>query len=310
MGLGNKIYRSVLLGLAGNGAVEAAAHKVGMKLGASRFVAGTTLDEAVAAACRLRDKGIQVSMDHLGEGIKTLEEADAYRDAYILLLQRLHLEGLSGNVSLKPTQMGLALDEASCRERITAIAREAKSRGAFVRLDMEDSPYTGRTIELVRRLHKEGLTNTGTVIQAYLYRSAEDVRKLSNARINLRLVKGAYKESRAIAFAKPDTVAASFKRLIRMRLDSGVYTAVATHDDEIIRWTKAYAARRGVSRGAFEFQMLYGMRMSMQEQLAAEGYTVRCYVPYGERWYPYFVRRLAERPENVGFVLRNLFKRS
>ena len=163
MGIGNKIYRSVLLGLAGSGAAEAAARKFGMRLGASRFVAGTSLDEAMEAAKRLQNKGILVTMDHLGEGIKSLEEADGYRDAYIVLLERLKIEGLEGNVSLKPTQMGLALDEASCLERIRCIVTEARDRNAFVRLDMEDSPYTTATIDIVRSLHQEGLTNTGTV---------------------------------------------------------------------------------------------------------------------------------------------------
>ena len=175
---------------------------------------------------------------------------------------------------------------------------------------MEDSPYTTSTIEFVRQLHKEGITRVGTVIQAYLYRSAADVKRLTDDKVNLRLVKGAYKERPGLAFGKRTDVEANLKRLIKMRLDSGVYTAIATHDDTIINWTRNYAERKNIPRYNYEFQMLYGIRGPLQESLAREGYTVRCYVPYGERWYPYFVRRLAERPANAIFIARNMWKRN
>ncbi|AJY77892.1 proline dehydrogenase [Paenibacillus beijingensis] len=303
------MYRSLLLGLAGNSAAEALALRYGMRLGASRFVAGTTLGEALAAVKALNGKGIAVTLDHLGEGIRHLDEADGYMGAYLSLLQAMNREAVNGNVSLKPTQMGLALDPVSALDRIRAIVREAELHSLFVRLDMENSPYTTATIELVRQLHREGFSRVGTVIQAYLYRSAVDVKRLTVERINLRLVKGAYKESSSIAFAKRDDVDSNFKRLIKIRLDSGVYTGIATHDETIIDWTRSYAHRRSIPRSAYEFQMLYGIRTPLQESLAREGYTVRCYVPYGERWYPYFVRRLAERPANAAFVLRNMGRR-
>lgn len=309
MGLGNGLYRSLLLGLAGNRAAESLALRFGMRLGASRFVAGTTLCEALEAARTLNGKGIAVTLDHLGEGIRDLAEADGYRDAYLTLLQAIGREGVRGNVSLKPTQMGLALDPASALVRIRDIVREAQRLSLFVRLDMENSPYTTATIEIVRQLRREGLTCTGTVIQAYLYRSAADVKRLTDEGINLRLVKGAYKESSSIAFAARADVDSNFRRLIKIRLDSGVYTAIATHDEAIIDWTRSYAERRRIPRTAFEFQMLYGIRTQLQESLAGKGYTVRCYVPYGVQWYPYFVRRLAERPANAAFVLRNIGKR-
>lgn len=310
MSLTNSIYRSILLGLAGNSAAEAFALRFGMRLGASRFVAGTSLDEAVAAVKQLNAKGITVTLDHLGEGIKRIEEADVYRDAYITLLKRIQSEKINGNVSLKPTQMGLALDPVSTLARIRAITEEAHKHSLFVRLDMEDSPYTSATIDIVRQLHQEGLYRVGTVIQAYLYRSAVDVKRLTDDNINLRLVKGAYKESPEMAFGKRGDVNASYKRLIKMRLESGVYTAIATHDDSMINWARNYAERKKIPRSSYEFQMLYGIREPLQEALAREGYTVRCYVPYGERWYPYFVRRLAERPANAIFIARNMWRRS
>jgi proline dehydrogenase len=186
---------------------------------------------------------------------------------------------------------------------------EALNTGNFVRIDMESSRYTDATIEFVRRLRAEGYDNVGTVIQAYLFRAEEDVRKLSSEKINLRLVKGAYKEPGSIAHARMADVNANFRNLIASRLQSGIYTGVATHDEKIIAWVKTLAKERNIPIAAFEFQMLYGVRSRLLEDLAKEGYRVRCYVPYGSMWYPYFVRRLAERPANVLFILKNMFKR-
>jgi proline dehydrogenase len=174
---------------------------------------------------------------------------------------------------------------------------------------MENTPYTDETINIVYRLHSEGLTNVGIVIQACLYRSAEDLEKLTLEKINLRIVKGAYKEPKEVAYPLLNEVDANFKRLIQARLDSGVYTAIATHDEAIIEWTKNYIASQGITLHSLEFQMLYGVRMQLQEDLATQGFKVRCYVPYGKMWYPYFVRRLAERPANVIFILKNMFRR-
>lgn len=306
---GTRLFRSMLLGLAGNRLAESLSNRYGMKLGAGRFVAGETLEEALEKIKALNAKGIAVTVDHLGESVRDPAEADNYRNEYLRLVDAIAREGVTGNVSLKPTQMGLSLDRDACLERIRAIAEAASRYGMFVRLDMENSPYTAATIDLVRALRREGLPNVGTVIQAYLYRSGKDVVELTAEGVNLRLVKGAYKEPPRIAFPNRRDVDANFRQLIGTRLDSGVYTAVATHDTDIIDWTKWYAKRKRIPRDRFEFQMLYGIRTPLQEELAREGYIVRSYVPYGRMWYPYFVRRLAERPANVGFIVRNLLAR-
>ncbi|CAM3001927.1 proline dehydrogenase family protein [Paenibacillus sediminis] len=309
MDLGTKLFRTTLLTLAGNKAVESFALKYGLKWGANKFVAGKTLEEALEQVKILNNKGIKVTLDHLGEGIRQLEEAASFKDEYLRIIKAIHAAKLDSNVSLKPTQMGLQLNPAACYENIREIVREANRLGNFVRLDMEDSPYTEATIHIVRRLHAEGLTNVGTVIQAYLHRSEQDILKLTAEHISLRLVKGAYKEPKQIAYQEMSQVNDNFRRIIQMRLDSGVYTAIATHDDRVIEWTKNYAAQHNIKKAAFEFQMLYGVRMPLQEELAREGCRVRCYVPYGRMWYPYFIRRLAERPANVLFVIRNMMKK-
>ncbi|GFN31942.1 proline dehydrogenase family protein [Paenibacillus xylaniclasticus] len=309
MDIGTRLFRSVILGLAGNAAAAALSRKYGLKLGASRFVAGQTRDEALTKVLELNERKLLVTMDHLGEGVRTDHEADRYCQEYVALIEAMANQCVQGNVSLKPTQMGLALSDQRAYDRIRHIAAAAADRSMFVRLDMEDSPYTDRTLHIVKKLHADGLTNTGPVIQAYLRRSEHDVRTLTSAAINVRLVKGAYKEPASIAYPKRVDVDSNFKRLIRTRLDSGVYTAVATHDEAIIDWVRTFASRKGIPSSAFEFQMLYGIRTPMQLRLAEQGYTVRSYVPYGTMWYPYFIRRLAERPANVGFVVRSLLKR-
>lgn len=307
MSIGNDLYRKTLLTVAGNPLVRRLSVKYGKKL-ARRFIAGDTLQSALAEVEALNRKGIMATLDHLGEGIKHLGEAGGYRDEYIRLIEAIAASRVDSNVSLKPTQMGLALNRTACYANIRAVVAKAREKDNFVRLDMEDSPYTQATLDIVRKLHAEGLTNSGTVIQAYLRRSERDASELLREGIRLRLVKGAYKEPARIAYRKTSDIAEQLRKLIRLSLDSGVYTAVATHDDRMIRWTKAYAEQRGISRNAFEFQMLYGLRMGEQERLAREGYRVRCYVPYGSMWYPYYTRRLAEKPGNLWLVVRNLFE--
>lgn len=309
MDMGTRLFRSALLGLAGNRAARALSQKYGLKLGAGRFVAGETMEDALTHAKRLNTAGIKVTLDYLGESISSMEEAKESEHAYMALLESIHREGIQGNVSLKPTQFGLALDQERCGEGIRSVVKEADRYGLFVRLDMEDSPWTDATIAIVRKLRAEGCCNVGTVIQAYLYRSELDVHQLSAEGINLRLVKGAYKEPRSVAFDSKRVVDANLRRLIAARLDSRAYTAIATHDEAIIRYTQSYARTRGISRSVFEFQMLYGIRTPLQLALAKEGYTVRSYVPFGRSWYPYFVRRLAERPANLTFIIRSIFSR-
>jgi proline dehydrogenase len=293
------------LTIAGNKTVETLSIMYGKKL-ARKFIASDTLQGALEAVEALNRKGIMATLDHLGEGIKQLSEAAGYRDEYIKLVEAISRSKVDSNVSLKPTQMGLALDREACYANIRAVVAKARETGNFVRLDMENTPYTEATIGIVRRLHAEGLTNAGTVIQAYLYRSERDVAAMIQQRIRLRLVKGAYKEPGSLAYRKTSDVADNFKTLIRMTLDSGMYTAIATHDEHIIAWAKAYTGQHGISKDAFEFQMLYGLRMNEQARLAAAGYRVRCYVPYGSMWYPYYTRRLAEKPANLLLVLKHM----
>lgn len=204
--------------------------------------------------------------------------------------------------------MGLALDKKVCYNNIRAIVVQAQKHHNFVRIDMEDSPFTQATIDIVLRLHAEGLTNVGTVIQAYLHRTEEDVKQLIEAQVNLRLVKGAYKEPSSVAYQQMSEVIENYKRVIQLHLDKGVYTAIASHDDRIINWVKSYAGENGITKDAFEFQMLYGLRMNDQADLAKEGFRIRCYMPYGTMWYPYYTRRLAEKPANLWMVLSNMFK--
>jgi proline dehydrogenase len=305
MGLGTKLFRSILLSLAGNRIAKRLATKYGMRLGAGRFVAGVSVEEALLRTQAMNSQGIAVTLDHLGEGIAHLAEAVAFKEEYLRLLEEIARTNLKASVSLKPTQMGLLLDPEQCYANIREIVLTAKQYGNEVTLDMEDNSCTDGTIKLVRRLHVEGLSNAGTVLQAYLYRSMEDLETLTHDGIPLRLVKGAYKEPRRIAYPRLSDVNDIMLRLIEKRLESGVYTAIATHDERMIDWTRHYVRTRSIPLERFEFQMLYGIRTKLQQQLAAEGFTVRCYVPYGRMWYPYFIRRLAERPANLLFILKN-----
>jgi len=306
MDIGTELYRKTLLTIAGNRLVEHWSLKYGKKL-ASKFIAGDTLAEALTQIEALNQKGIMATLDHLGEGIRHLDEAAGYREEYVRLVQGISDRGVNSNVSLKPTQMGLVLDPETCYANIRAVVAEAAKHDNFVRIDMEDTPFTQATIDIVRRLHAEGLTNVGTVIQAYLYRSLDDVEAMIQEGVRLRLVKGAYKEPSTVAYQNASDVITNFKKMIQMHLDQGIYTAVASHDDTMIHWVKDYVRQRGISKDVFEFQMLYGLRMSEQAKLAQEGYRIRCYVPYGVMWYPYYTRRLAEKPANLMMVLKNMF---
>lgn len=307
MGIGTKWYRKSLLTVAGIPAVEKLSMRFGRKL-AGKFIAGDTLAEALEEAEALNRLGIMVTLDHLGEGIKQLSEATAYKEQYVKLLDGIAERKVDANVSLKPTQMGLALDQGACLSNIRDVVKRARHHRNFVRIDMEDTPHTQATIDIVRRLHKEGLTNVGTVLQAYLFRTEQDAADMIRENVNLRLVKGAYKESDSVAFQQMSEVRGQLKKLAQLHLDEGVYTAIASHDDHIIDWVKQYASEHNIAKDRFEFQMLYGLRSTKQAQLAKEGYRIRCYVPYGVMWYPYYTRRLAEKPANLMLVLRNMFK--
>ncbi len=275
---------------------------------ATRFVAGETLDEALAVARRINSEGISITLDHLGESVTSLEEAAEARDVYLHTLSTIHDSAIQGNVSLKLTQFGLDYSIEQCRANVEQLVRRAVELDGFVRVDMESSEYTERTLDLVRDLHGR-YGKVGTVIQAYLFRSKRDVTEMCDRGIRVRLCKGAYLEPETVAFAKKSQVDANFVELMKLLLDRGEYPAIATHDERMIDAAKAYAASKNLSRDAFEFQMLYGIRRDLQRKLVAEGYRLRLYVPFGKVWYPYYMRRLAERPANVLFILRNLFRK-
>jgi proline dehydrogenase len=274
---------------------------------ASRFVAGADLDQALAVSRDLNADGTTVTLDVLGESISSLEEAAAARDVYLGTLSAIHDRGIQGNVSLKLSQFGIDLSADQCRANVAQLVERAAGLNAFVRVDMESSEYVDRTLDLVDDLHAR-YGAVGTVIQAYLYRSKKDIEKLNERGIHVRLCKGAYLEPASVAFPHKAQVDRNYVELMQLLLDKGTYPAIATHDEKMIEATKAYVAAHNVPRDAFEFQMLYGIRRDLQHQLAKEGYRVRVYVPFGKAWYPYYMRRLAERPANILFILRNLFK--
>jgi proline dehydrogenase len=273
----------------------------------ARFVAGANLDQALAVCRRINAEGIAVTLDVLGESISSLDEAGRARDSYLRALSAIHESRVRGNVSLKLSQFGIDLSADACRDNVGQLVERAAALNGFVRVDMESSEYVDRTLALVYDLHAR-YRAVGTVIQAYLHRSKKDIETLNQRGITVRLCKGAYLEPAGVAFQKKSEVDASYLELMQLLLDKGTYPAIATHDEKMIAATKAYAASRSVSRDAFEFQMLYGIRRDLQSQLAKEGYRVRVYVPFGGAWYPYYMRRLAERPANVLFILRNLFR--
>ncbi|MGB7759680.1 MAG: proline dehydrogenase family protein [Bryobacteraceae bacterium] len=275
---------------------------------AARFVAGETLEDALATGRRLKAERIALTLDRLGESVTSLDEAAAARDEYLHALEAMPESGAEPNVSLKLTQFGLDLSGGACRANVERLVRRAAQLGGFVRVDMESSGYVDRTLSLVTDLFAR-YRAVGTVIQSYLYRSRADVENLCDLGIRVRLCKGAYLESAGVAFPAKSDVDENYVTLMKILLDRGNYPAIATHDEKMIAETKAFAAARKVSRESFEFQMLYGIRRDLQRQLVAEGYRLRLYVPFGKAWYPYYMRRLAERPANVFFILRHLFRR-
>jgi proline dehydrogenase len=274
---------------------------------ASRFVAGETLDDAIRAVRQVNQQNISGTLDLLGENTRTREDAQTSCHDIVEIFERIQAENVDCNVSVKLTQLGLGLEGELAYQHLIQIVQCARENGNFVRVDMEDSQYTQRTLDLVTRIYGQ-LDNVGTVIQAYLYRSRQDTADLLNRGIRVRLVKGAYLEPESIAFPKKKDTDANFMLLMQMLLAGETYNAIATHDEAIINATKEFAHARSIPKSHFEFQMLYGVRRDLQLRLAQEGYRVRVYIPYGQRWYPYFMRRLAERPANVLFILRNLFK--
>jgi proline dehydrogenase len=275
---------------------------------AARFVAGETPDRAVAASLALAKRGITTSLDVLGESVTQAAAAESAATDYVALLERMAAAGVEVNVSVKPTQMGLDLDPALCERNLRRILERARQLQGFVRLDMESSAYTQRTLDLFERLHSDFGAGVGVVIQAALRRSTDDVERLIAASARVRLCKGAYLEPESVAFPHKSDVDAHYERLLERLLQAGNYPGMATHDERLIRRAQEFAGARGVAPERFEFQMLYGVRRDLQEQLRAAGWRVRVYVPFGTQWYPYLMRRLAERPANVAFILGNLIR--
>ena len=277
----------------------------------SRFVAGMRPEQVLEAAADLNRQGMAVTLDSLGENVHSPDEAFRSAGIYHELLDAIEQRGLNANISVKLTQMGMELDPALAERIVRELTEHARRTGTFVRVDMEGSEYTQATIDLVRRIHAEpeNADHIGIVIQAYLHRSQADIGTLLREGIRIRLCKGAYQEPPDKAFPQKSQVDANFVKLSEILVSSGVYHGIATHDPAMIAATRRYVAAQGISRSAFEFQMLYGVRRDLQRSLVAEGYRVRVYVPFGTEWYPYFMRRLAERPANVLFLAKNLLKR-
>ena len=301
--------KALFHGLAQIPTLQRLASKYGMAPGsgfARRFIAGESIEEAVECVKDLPGKGLLLTLDYLGESVSSAAAAAAAADDYVRIIDAIVKSGIERNVSLKLTQLGLDVDKATAVDNMRRILEPADANGFFVRIDMENSPYTDATLDILDTLWRQGHRNIGTVIQSCLKRSPEDVRRLNVIQARVRLVKGAYKEPKNLAFQRKADVDAAYLELMHMLLDEGHYPAIATHDPDMIDATRAYAKSQGIANDRFEFQMLYGIRRDLQASLVKDGYRVRVYVPFGKQWYPYFMRRLGERPANVAFVLKGI----
>jgi len=274
---------------------------------ARRFITGETVESAIEAVKKLNASGMSVTLDILGENVTNQEKATRTADNYINLLQVITKTKIDSNISIKLTQMGLDISDDFCYENVNRILEKAASLGNFVRIDMEGSDYTERTLNLVYRWH-EKFENMGTVIQSYLYRSEKDIEELNKRQIKVRLCKGAYKEPKTVAFQSKDDVNDNFVKLAKMLLKNGNYPAIASHDEAMIKASIETANQLGRDKSSFEFQMLYGINRSAQRELVRQGYKMRVYTPFGTHWLPYYLRRLRERKENISFLVRHLFK--
>jgi proline dehydrogenase len=273
-----------------------------------RFVAGEVVDDAIEATRALNKVKMQVSLDHLGENVSDAKEAISAAQDYIAILDRITEAGVDANISVKLTALGLDISQKLCEENVCRILEHAQQFPIFVRIDMEGSVYTEQTVDITLRMHKQ-FEYVGTVIQSCMYSSKKHVEQLNAQGVRVRLVKGAYKEPKTVAFQQKSEVDHNYIRLMSMLLQRGNYPAIATQDEAIINATCKFARDNGISKSAFEFQMLYGIRRDLQEKLVSQGYNMRIYVPYGSQWYPYLMRRMAERPANLLFILSNTIRR-
>ena len=300
----NASMRKAILAAADSGRVQALVRRHGMRLGASRFVAGETLDECVEVLRALNEQGLYANTTLLGEGVLEPGHTDAVVAAYEKVIDRIEAEHLRANVALKLTHLGLDIDEALAYANLRRLA----GKGSFIRVDMEQSQYVDATLRIFRRLHEEGFANIGTVLQAYLYRTPDDLDALLPLAPNLRLVKGAYLEPPSVAYPRKSDVDAMYARLLEKMLTGPGYAAIATHDEQLIEHAIRFAEAHDVSRETFEFQMLYGVRPQLQLDLVRRGFKVLVATPYGPEWYPYLMRRLGERPANLLFFLKNTLR--
>jgi proline dehydrogenase len=303
------VSKSFFQVLAGSSALKSLASRYGMRRGggfARRFIAGETIDESIVAARAIQASGLLVTLDFLGESVGTAAEADAATRAYLRVIEAIAASGIERNISLKLTQLGLTVDRATCVDNLRRILDAATAHDFFVRIDMENSPFTAVTLDVFETMWQQGYRNAGVVLQSCLPRSEADAARMNALGARVRLVKGAYKEPRDVAYQSKADVDAAFVRIMRLLLAGGKYPAIATHDPAMIEATRAAATERGVNPSRFEFQMLYGIRRDLQNSLQRQGYRMRVYVPFGREWFPYFMRRLGERPANVGFVIRSV----
>lgn len=306
------MFRDVLVHLSESAMLRrVATHAPGARTMARRFVAGETVEDGVAAARELNAAGIRVTLDNLGESVDTRDEARAAADTYLAMIRRIVEEKLDANVSLKLTQMGQDIDAAFMRDNVGRVLDLAREHDMFVRLDMESSAYTQRTLDFFRTLwDSEGYRNVGIVLQSYLKRTADDARMANERGARVRLCKGAYVEPPEVAFQEKSRVDENFVAVTRMLLEEGTFPGIATHDPAMIEATKRIAHEQGISKDAFEFQMLYGIRRDLQAELVREGWGLRVYVPFGDAWYPYLMRRMAERPANLFFIVNAVLRES
>jgi len=303
--------KAVFYALSRSATLKRLASKYGMRSGdsfARRFIAGETVEEAIETSRHVQSQGLHLTLDYLGESVRTSQEADAATREYVRLLDVIVASGIERNISLKLTQLGAGIDRATCVDNLRRILEPAGRHGFFVRIDMENSPWTQLTLDIFETLWQQEYRSVGIALQAALHRTEHDVQRMNELGARVRVVKGAYKEPETVAYQRKADVDTAFLRLMHLLLDSGNYPAIATHDPAMIEETKSYAQQRGIGKDRFEFQMLYGIRRDLQEELGREGYGMRLYIPFGREWFPYFMRRLGERPANLGFVVRGIVR--
>jgi len=295
--------------LAGSRHLKGLASKYGLRNERSfarRFIAGETVEEAIAAARPIEQAGMTQTLDLLGESVASIAEADVATRAYLAVIDSVVAAGIGRNISLKLTQLGLTVDRATCVDNLRRILDGAGKHEFFVRIDMENSPFTQVTLDVFETMWQQGYRNAGVVLQSCLPRSVKDAHRMNELGARVRIVKGAYKEPRAVAYQDKSQVDAAYVEITRLLLSEGAYPAIATHDPAMIAAARAHATAKGIAPDRYEFQMLYGIRRDLQAQLTADGFRVRVYIPFGREWFPYFMRRLGERPANVGFVIRGI----